>query len=147
MLAQRIAATAPKIAAVLQAAHQKNASAKIFLIGYPDILPPTTGCWPSLPILPADIPYLYNVEIELNTMLANVAAANGATFVDLYPGTEAHNACSSDLDREGHPRFVGGTGSPERQRHDRRGQHHRPLRQGPHVDPATGLNRPPSADR
>jgi len=39
-LSRRIAATAPKIAAVLAAVHSRAPKARILLVGYPDLLPP-----------------------------------------------------------------------------------------------------------
>ena len=89
-----IAATRPKIDAVLAAARSKAPNAKIFLIGYPDILPDTgNGCWPTVPILGPDTVFLRGIEKALNTMLADSAAANGVTFLDIYTGTIGHDAC------------------------------------------------------
>lgn len=95
-LLARINATAPKVATVLQQIHTLSPSAEVLLVGYPDILPTTGyGCWPSVPISFGDVPYLRSVEVNLNAMLASVAAANGATFVDTYTSTIGHDACQS----------------------------------------------------
>jgi hypothetical protein len=95
-LAAQINATGPKVGAVLQGVHQRAPGAKVFVVGYPDILPPTgsSGCWPKLPLTNADVPYLRQVELNLNAMLAHQAATNGATYVDLYTPSESHNACT-----------------------------------------------------
>ncbi|HEX5145620.1 MAG TPA: SGNH/GDSL hydrolase family protein, partial [Conexibacter sp.] len=54
----RIAATAPKVDAVIAAIHARAPSAKVHVVGYPTILPATgSGCWPSVPILPTDVVY------------------------------------------------------------------------------------------
>ena len=93
-ISARIARTAPKIAAALQEIHQRAPHAAVLLVGYPSILPDTgTGCYPYVPILPDDVPYLRAKEKELNAMLATQAAANGATFVDTYTSSIGHDAC------------------------------------------------------
>jgi hypothetical protein len=95
-LEQRIAATAPKVAAVLQGIHQRSPSARVLLVAYAAILPPTgSGCWPQVPISFSDVPYLRQIEIDLNGMLAQQAAANGARYVDDYAPSVGHDACKS----------------------------------------------------
>lgn len=93
-LADRIAATAPKIAAVLQGIHARSPAAKVYVVAYLDILPVTgNGCWPQMPFAFADVPYLRATEVELNTMIADEAAANDATYVDAYAASIGHDAC------------------------------------------------------
>ena len=93
-LSQRIAETAPKIATLLQNIHALAPDALVFLVGYPVILPHTgDGCWPVVPILPRDVRYLRAKHQELNQMLADQAAANGAFFVDAYVSSIGHDAC------------------------------------------------------
>ncbi len=95
ILAARIAATAPKIGAALRGIHAHSPSARVFLVGYPAILPDAgTGCFPTMPIAPGDVPYLRAKEKQLNAMLARQAAANGAVFVDTYRPSVGHDACT-----------------------------------------------------
>lgn len=95
-LAQGIQNLAPVIGADLRQIHQLAPGARVFLVGYPDILPNTGyGCWPVVPIAFGDVPYLRGVENELNAMLASEAAANGATFVNAYTGSIGHDACQA----------------------------------------------------
>jgi hypothetical protein len=95
-LAAAVSATAPKVAAVLRGIHARAPSARVLLVGYPDILPATgDGCWPEVPFAVGDVPYLRGVEVSVNQMLARTAAANGATFVDTYTPTTGHDACQS----------------------------------------------------
>jgi hypothetical protein len=71
-------------------------SAKIAVVGYPTIVPDSGyGCWPVVPIAYGDVPYLRGVEKSLNAMLANTAAANGASFVDTYTPSIGRDACQS----------------------------------------------------
>jgi hypothetical protein len=95
-LADRVAATAPKVAAVIQGIHARSPQARVFVVNYAAILPETgSGCWPTVPIAWADVPYLRGVERSLNAMLAQQAAANGATIVDDYRASIGHDACKS----------------------------------------------------
>lgn len=93
-LSRRIAATAPKIAAVLAAVHSRAPKARILLVGYPDLLPPGGGCWPKVPFTDADSAYLGHVELALNAMLAAQAAAGHATYVDTYTPSLGHDMCT-----------------------------------------------------
>jgi GDSL-like Lipase/Acylhydrolase family len=95
-IAERIAATAPKVAAAIQGIHARAPQARVFVVNYAAILPETgRGCWPTVPLAWADVPYLRNVEKSLNAMLAQQAAANGATIVDDYTASIGHDACKS----------------------------------------------------
>jgi lysophospholipase L1-like esterase len=89
-----INATAPKVAAALQQISARAPAARVLLVGYPDILPSTgDGCWPLVPFAFGDVPYLSDIELDVNQMLARTAGANGATFVDTYAATAGHDAC------------------------------------------------------
>lgn len=93
-LAAAINATGPKVAAVLQAIHQRAPHAKVVVVGYPDVLPEhNNGCWPLEPIAYGDVSYLRTTEKRLNTMLAAEAAANGAQYVDTYTPSIGHDIC------------------------------------------------------
>ena len=93
-ISDRIAATAPKVAAVLQGIHTRAPRAAVYVVGYPAILPESgPGCWPTMPITPGDVPYLRGVQKNLNAMLAAQAAAGDATFVDTYTPSIGHDAC------------------------------------------------------
>lgn len=96
-LAAQVTALGPKIAGVLQGIHHLAPVAKVFVVGYPDILPTNSnGCWPSMPLTETDVPYLNSVENDLNSMLATESQANGATFVNTYTASEPHNACTPE---------------------------------------------------
>ncbi len=94
-LVARIAATGPKIAAVLQGIHARSPLARVLLVGYPDVLPRTgNGCWPLVPLSPDDVRYFDGLIVQTNTMLAMQAAANGAEFVDTYLDSAGHDVCT-----------------------------------------------------
>lgn len=92
-LARLIAAEGPKITTVLSQIHARAPHARVLLLGYPDVLPQTGGCWPVVPITDGDIAYLRATEKKLNAMLASAAAATGTTYVDTYGPTVGHDVC------------------------------------------------------
>ena len=95
-ISARIAATAPQVGAVLAEIDVRSPSARVFVVGYPQILPDRgSGCWPSLPISWGDVPYLRAKTKELNTMLRSQATAAGVGFVDTYVPSEGRSACAS----------------------------------------------------
>ena len=93
-LQARVNATAPKVTAVLRAIHAAAPGARVVVLGYPAILPDSGyGCWPVVPIAYQDVPYLRGVEKSLNAMLASSAAANNASYADVYTPSIGHDAC------------------------------------------------------
>jgi lysophospholipase L1-like esterase len=99
-LQARINATAPKVAAVLQAVHRNAPGARVVVVGYPAILPDTgLGCWPTVPIAYGDVPYLRGTEKSLNAMLADAAASHGASYVDTYTPSIGHDTCKAESTR------------------------------------------------
>ncbi len=89
-----------KITAVLGQVRERSPGAAIFVVGYPDIVPPTgPGCWPSLPFRTADLDFLRAVEVELDTALATAAANAGAHYVDTATPSAGHSACTSGATR------------------------------------------------
>ncbi|ANZ37961.1 GDSL family lipase [Lentzea guizhouensis] len=98
-LAQRVDATAPKVAAVLAGIKQRSPNAKIVVVGYLRILPPSGGCWPVVPISRGDVPYLDGVQKLLNGMLGAQAQAAGATFVNPYDISLGRDTCAAPWDK------------------------------------------------
>jgi lysophospholipase L1-like esterase len=94
-LAAKISADAGQVAGVLAGIRQRSPQAKVVVVGYLRILPPTGGCWPSMPVAVGDVPYLNSVEDELNGMLAQQAQAAGDTFVDPST-TPGHDSCTPE---------------------------------------------------
>lgn len=89
-------ATGPKVADVINGIHQRAPQAKVLIVGYPDGLPTNgTSCWPLVPISAGDIKYFNSLEQGLNQVEANVATANGATFVDTWDSSIGHDACKA----------------------------------------------------
>jgi hypothetical protein len=83
-----------KVSESLSEIRQRAPSAKVFLVGYPDIFPPSgSGCWPKLPFSAHDLAYLRTIEMDLNSTLASDAAEAGDTYVDLAGPSASHDAC------------------------------------------------------
>jgi len=99
-ISERILATAPKVAAVLQGIHARSPKARVLVVNYAAILPDSgPGCWPQIPITDGDVPYVRAKEKELNAMLAQQAAANGAELVDWYTASIGRDACQPPVIR------------------------------------------------
>jgi GDSL-like Lipase/Acylhydrolase family len=94
-LAEEITADGPPVGAALHQVHVLSPSAKVFVVGYPDILPQSGSCWPSVPLTTGDVSYLNGVEKDLNSMLSSEAKANGATYVDTFTPSIGRDACKS----------------------------------------------------
>ncbi|GAA5153317.1 SGNH/GDSL hydrolase family protein [Amycolatopsis dongchuanensis] len=92
-LAERIDAAAPKIAAALTAIHAKAPNARILLVGYPTVLPDGDGCFPFLPLVPADVAYVREMADRLNAMLEEQAKAHQAGYVDTATPSKGHDLC------------------------------------------------------
>jgi lysophospholipase L1-like esterase len=100
VIAERIAATAPKVDAVLDGIKARSPSAEVYVVNYAAIFPETGfGCWPQMPIGFGDVPYLRAKQKQLNAMLATQAASNGATLVDWYKASIGHDACKGTTTR------------------------------------------------
>jgi hypothetical protein len=92
-LAEEIEADGPVVGGALHEIHERSPAAKVFVVGYPDILPQSGNCWPTVPLTTGDVAYLNGVEKDLNAMLSREAAANEATYVDTYTPSIGHDAC------------------------------------------------------
>jgi hypothetical protein len=104
-LAEEITADGPTIGKALQEIHSKSPVAKVFVVGYPDILPQSGNCYPSVPLTTGDVTYLNGVEKDLNSMLSSEAGANGASYVDTYTPSIGHDACKPESTRYVEPVF------------------------------------------
>jgi lysophospholipase L1-like esterase len=112
-ISARIAATAPKVAAVLQGIHARSPLAKVLVVNYSAIFPHSgNGCWPRMPVTPADVRWLREKQVQLNAMLATQATANGATIVDVYGASVGRDACAGSGTRWVEPYIPGNAAAP-----------------------------------
>ena len=97
---ERIAATAPKIAAVLDEIHRRSPGAAIYVLGYSGIfkIGATASCEAML-VGEEDAQYLRSIQEALNAMIESVADAaeqtysDAARYVDVYGPSAGHTAC------------------------------------------------------
>jgi lysophospholipase L1-like esterase len=95
-ISRRIAETGPKVDAVLDGIHARSPQARVLVVNYSAIFPQTgNGCYPQMPVARGDVAYLRAKQQELNGMLAEQAAANGARLVDVYTASRGHDACAA----------------------------------------------------
>jgi lysophospholipase L1-like esterase len=103
-LQDRIAATGPKIRAVLEAIHERSPDARILVLGYPGIfhIGDTASC-PAMGVGEEDAQYLRNVEESLDAMIAGEADRADATYgdaaeyVDIYAPSAGFTACDTPI--------------------------------------------------
>lgn len=95
-LRERIDDLAPTITQVLTEAHARAPQARVFVVGYPTIVPHSTGILGCQTMSQSSVAYLDGIEQYLNSMLETQAQANAAVFVDIYTSSEGHDACASD---------------------------------------------------
>ena len=94
-LADRIAASAPKIAAALKGIHDRSPRARALIVGYPAVAPRGgPGCYPLVPLSDDDISYLDEMLRVTNAMIAEQAAKHDAEYVDTYDDSVGHDACT-----------------------------------------------------
>jgi lysophospholipase L1-like esterase len=97
MISARIADVRPRFADALRTIHTRAPRAKVFVIGYPAIVPVTgDGCWPVVPFSAGDVAYIRAKLVELNAMLSSAALENGAIYVDLYSPSAGHDPCAPE---------------------------------------------------
>ena len=109
----RINATAPKVDATLDGIRARSPGAKVLVVNYSAIFPHSgSGCWPRMPVAPGDVRWLREKHVQLNAMLAQQAAANGASIVDVYSASVGRDACAGSGTRWVEPYVPGNAAAP-----------------------------------
>ncbi|MCK0438581.1 SGNH/GDSL hydrolase family protein [Gordonia alkaliphila] len=101
--------TRPALTAGLRAIAERAPHARVMIVGYPWLLPPTDGCFAQVPIAAGDVVYLHRLQQRLNQVVADAAAAAGAVYVDMAQASVGHSACADPQQRWIAP--LGGVGS------------------------------------
>jgi lysophospholipase L1-like esterase len=70
-------------------------SAQVYVLGYPDILPSSGNCYPTMPLTSGDTAYLNGIEVDLNSMIRAEAAKAGVHYVSTYSQFVGHGACAT----------------------------------------------------
>jgi lysophospholipase L1-like esterase len=85
--------TYPALVTGLRAVRAKAPSARVAILGYPWVMPPTGGCFPVMPVASGDVPYVRDIQATLNDAVRRAAAATGARYIDFGTVSEGHDAC------------------------------------------------------
>jgi hypothetical protein len=85
---------------MMDAIHERSPYAKVAVVGYPAIVPSSSGCsWLNFhqlgTVAKGDMPWLDSLELELNGLIRQQAEAHGATYVDTYSSSVDHGVCQS----------------------------------------------------
>ena len=96
----------------LKEVHKLAPSAKVFVVGYPEIAPTEGYCPTAIPWTTGDLKWFHSVETRGNAELRREAKANGAIFVDTFKPSVGHNACEPVGVRWIEPIFGSLTGVP-----------------------------------
>ncbi|MGH3434622.1 MAG: SGNH/GDSL hydrolase family protein [Thermocrispum sp.] len=83
----------PAIRQALEGIAAKAPNARVAILGYPWILPEHKGCFPKMPVARGDVPYLRELQGNLNAAVQRAASGTGATYVDLNGVSDGHDAC------------------------------------------------------
>lgn len=89
----RITAFGPSFGASLEEIHRRAPSAKVFVVGYPTIVPADGRC-DGLDLPGDNLRYLAGVFRELNRTLEHQARAHDAVFVDTATSSVGHDLCA-----------------------------------------------------
>ncbi|MFI9364673.1 SGNH/GDSL hydrolase family protein [Kitasatospora sp. NPDC053057] len=107
-LQARVDEAGGKVADVLQEIRRRSPQARVYVVGYPALLPADPGsCQPVLgtTIAAADLGFLAEKEQQLNGMLKQRAEAAGAVFVDTAGPSAGHDMCAGEGARWIEPPF------------------------------------------
>jgi lysophospholipase L1-like esterase len=94
-IGQRIQAVTGNLADALTRIKERAPHARVYVVGYPDLLPGAGGCGDALGITAGDLAFLNQEEVRLNGVLEQVARAAGDGYVDTYTPSEGHDACAA----------------------------------------------------
>jgi lysophospholipase L1-like esterase len=85
--------TYPALVRALEAVHAGAPRARVAILGYPWIMPPTKGCFEKMPVAEGDVPYVRGIQATLNDAVRRAAGATGTRYVDMSRASEGHDAC------------------------------------------------------
>ncbi|MFC1437690.1 SGNH/GDSL hydrolase family protein [Streptacidiphilus sp. N1-10] len=97
---QRILTAGARLADALKEVKQRAPQARVYIVGYPAILPSQgSDCGLDMGLAPGDVTFLNQEVQQLNTTLKQRAQAVGAGYVDTYTPSVGHDACSAPKSR------------------------------------------------
>ncbi|WP_327312248.1 SGNH/GDSL hydrolase family protein [Streptomyces sp. NBC_01235] len=92
---QRIEAADERLGEALAEVRRRAPKARVYVVGYPAILPAgTADCGSEMGLAAGDVTYLHDKEQQLNRMLRERAGKAGAGYVDTYTPSVGRDACA-----------------------------------------------------
>jgi lysophospholipase L1-like esterase len=91
---QRIEAVGLRLAAQLSEAKHRAPEARVYIVGYPAVLPAGGDCMSAMSLAPGDVTFLHQELLQLNAMLRHQAEVAAVGYVDTYAPSLGHDACS-----------------------------------------------------
>jgi len=89
-----------KLTTMLKKIQSAGPNARVYLVGYPMVLPdPATPCPPDVPMQAGDAEFLGQMGAKLQAAFVAAAAAAGVHFVDVYTASRGHDACAPEDQR------------------------------------------------
>ncbi|MFJ6214668.1 SGNH/GDSL hydrolase family protein [Streptomyces sp. NPDC092296] len=96
VLQERVAATGRRLAAALTEVRRRAPRARVFVVGYPALVPAGgPSCTAALGLAAGDVAFLHRAEQRLNAELRRRAEAAGAHYVDTWSPSLSHDACAA----------------------------------------------------
>jgi len=113
-ISQRIRDAGGRLAAALAVIRERAPAARVYVIGYPDLLPAAAraDCSLSLAITTGDLAFIDDQERRLNSTLRERATAAGASYVDTYAPSVGHDACAAPAVRWTEPLLPSSPAAP-----------------------------------
>ncbi|MFF2422882.1 SGNH/GDSL hydrolase family protein [Streptomyces mirabilis] len=93
---QKINTVGDRLADTLAEVRRRAPQARVYVVGYPAILPAAAGdCGRDMGLAPGDVTFLHQEQQQLNTTLRQRAEDAGAGYVDTYAPSNGHDVCSA----------------------------------------------------
>jgi hypothetical protein len=96
LLESTLAKLRTRLDGVLRAVHRRAPHARVLVVGYPQIIPPTGSCRKRYPAAANDYFYLRQVNQGLDDALRTAARKAGDTFIDIWAASAGHDICAKD---------------------------------------------------
>ena len=94
-LGRELSALARETAASVRAIRERAPRAQVIVVGYPQIVPASGTC-ERLPIDPAEISFVREVNRRLAAALGRGARASRAEYVDMWAASAGHDVCAAE---------------------------------------------------
>lgn len=90
-----IARIRDRLVELVRAVHDRAPTARILLVGYPQVFPESEGC-EQLPLAAGDVPLAHATVRSLNGAVSSAAHETGAEYVDVWAASAGHDICAAE---------------------------------------------------